>query len=111
MNNTIFYILFYGGFVLAGIILILAIIITVSPKARAKWMGKQIEATKYMMDDQKENIKDISTNMADATKDGIKTTAKAIKDGLTEEDTVYCKHCGASIDTDSTFCKKCGKEQ
>ena len=33
-------------------------------------------------------------------------------EGLTEEESdVYCKHCGASIDSDSTFCKACGRKQ
>lgn len=41
----------------------------------------------------------------------ISPKARAIKEGLTEDETIYCKHCGASIDSDSTFCKKCGKEQ
>ena len=49
--------------------------------------------------------------MADATKDGIETTTRAIKKGFTEEDSIYCKYCGAKIDKDSKFCKSCGKEQ
>jgi len=48
--------------------------------------------------------------MAYATKDGIKTTARAIKEGFSK-DSAYCKHCGSGIDSDSKFCKKCGKEQ
>ena len=56
-------------------------------------------------------MRDITSNLADASKEGIKTTTRAIKEGLTEDETVYCKHCGASIDSDSTFCKNCRKEQ
>lgn len=112
MSGGLFNIIFYGILILSGIMFIFAIVMMISPKARAKWMGKQIQATKYMVDDQKENIRDISTNMADASKEGVKTTARAIREGLLEDDdTVYCKHCGATIDSDSTFCKKCGKEQ
>lgn len=28
-----------------------------------------------------------------------------------EESTIFCKHCGESIDEDSTFCKRCGGMQ
>ena len=46
------------------------------------------------------------------SKDAITTTTRAIKKGLTEEESdVYCKHCGTSIDSDSTFCKACGRKQ
>lgn len=38
------------------------------------------------------------------------TIAKEIKKGL-KDYTIYCKHCGAIVDSDSTFCKDCGKEQ
>ena len=41
----------------------------------------------------------------------IKSAAKAIKEGLTENNTIYCKHCGSLIDSDSKYCKVCGKEQ
>lgn len=81
-----------------------------SPKLRGKMMSRQIKATKYMMDESKEDIKSISDDMANATKDSIKTTTRAIKEGFTE-DNIYCKHCGSEIDADSKYCKKCGKEQ
>ena len=89
------------GFVLAMFI---------SPKFKGKIMSSQVKASKYMMDESKEDFKSISDNMAYATKDGIKTTARAIKEGFADEK-VYCKHCGDAIDKDSKFCKKCGKEQ
>ena len=63
------------------------------------------------MDNSKEDIKDISKNMADATKESIETTARAVKKGIIEEESIYCKHCGNKIDKDSRFCKRCGKEQ
>lgn len=73
-------------------------------------MSRQIKASKYMMDEAKEDIKSISDDMAYATKDGIKTTVRAIKEGFTQ-DIIYCKNCGSEIDADSKFCKECGKEQ
>ena len=48
--------------------------------------------------------------MADATADGLETTVRAIKKGITEEESIFCKHCGAKIDKDSKFCSECGKE-
>jgi predicted amidophosphoribosyltransferase len=34
----------------------------------------------------------------------------SVKDGLSDDNTIFCKHCGTEIDEDSTFCKKCGKK-
>lgn len=82
-----------------------------SPKLRGKMMSTQVKATKYMMDESKEDLKSVTDGMAYATKDGIKTTTRAIKEGLMEDNNIYCKHCGSEIDSDSKFCKKCGKEQ
>ena len=92
------------------IVFVAAFLTIFSPKFRGKMMRKQVQATKYMMDESKEDLKSISDGMAYATHDGIKSTARAIKEGFTE-DSVYCKHCGAQIDSDSKFCNKCGKEQ
>ena len=110
MNETFFNIMFYGTFIIVGLIFILAIISAISPKFRGKMMSRQVKSMKYMVDESKDDFKSISTNMADATKEGIKTTVRAIKEGLNEED-IYCKYCGSQIDSDSKFCKKCGKEQ
>ena len=89
-----------------AIVFILVIVTMISPKFRGKMMSKQIKAAKYMMDESKDDIRNISTNMADATKDGVEITTRAIKD-----ERVYCKHCGSLIDKDSKFCKNCGGEQ
>ena len=78
-----------------------------SPKMRGKWMAKQMEATKYMMEASKDTMKDIAKTssevqhdvikenkdimketadmQAEIHKDAIKSTAKAIKDGLKDE--------------------------
>lgn len=93
-----------------GLVFVFMIAMIVSPKLRGKMMSRQIKATKYMIDESKEDLKSISDNMVYATKDGIKTTARAIKEGFTE-DNIYCKYCGSEIDNDSKFCKNCGKEQ
>lgn len=49
--------------------------------------------------------------MVDATKESIETIARAVKKGIIEDESIYCKHCGNKIDKDSRFCKNCGKEQ
>ena len=54
----------------------------------------------------KEGIEKISPSMGKAAEQ----VAKGIKKGLSDDNTIYCKYCGAEIDVDSSFCKKCGKE-
>ena len=67
------------------------------------------KTTKYIQEENKEDLKDIASNTADITSEAITTTTKSIKKGL--KDTKYCKHCGKEIDKDSKFCSHCGKEQ
>lgn len=108
------------------------------PSFRSKFMGHQLRMQKKMLEDNKDVMADIGkisgeigvktakgvideneddirhvvNKSADISKDAITTTTRAIKKGFTEEEAdVYCKHCGASIDSDSTFCKACGKKQ
>ena len=101
-------------FAIVPILVILVFILTfagiISPKFRAKMMGKQIKATKYMVDELKDDLRDINTDLADASRDAIRMRTSAVREGFTG-DYSYCKHCGSSIDSDSRFCKKCGKEQ
>ena len=67
------------------------------------------KTTKYIQEENKEDLKDIASNTADITSEAITTTTKAIKKGM--KDTKFCKHCGKEIDKDSKFCSHCGKEQ
>ena len=105
----------------------------VSPKLRGKIMSRQFKSMRYMMDESKDDLAkmsstgveikkkvldenqdaltDIAEKEANIRSVGIKSAAKAIKEGLTENDKMYCKHCGNPIDSDSKFCKVCGKEQ
>lgn len=53
-----------------------------------------------------EGIEKMSPSMGNAAKE----IAKGIKEGMSGDETVYCKHCGAQIDADSNFCNKCGKQ-
>lgn len=110
MNGTIFKAMFVIVPILiaAGFIYTLAMIF--SPKLRGKMMSRQIKAQKYMMEESMDDLRSISNDMAHATKGGISTTARAIRDGFSQGN-IHCKHCGARIDSDSRFCKECGKEQ
>ena len=92
------------------IIFVTAFLTIFSSNFRGKMMSKQIKATKHMLEDSKEDLKDISDTMAYVSHDNIKSTARALREGFGEI-SIYCKHCGALIDRDSRFCNKCGKEQ
>lgn len=65
--------------------------------------------TKYIQEENKQDLTDIASTTADIASDAITTTTKSIKKGL--KDTKFCKHCGKEIDKDSKFCSECGKEQ
>lgn len=106
MHNILFVIVFIFNI----LIFTFGILLVVSPKLRGKIMSTNVKATKYMMDESKEDLKSIADDTADVSKDAITTTTRAIKKGFTK-DTIYCKHCGSEIDSDSKFCKSCGKEQ
>ena len=136
MSVIILEILFFIIPILVVLTFIFTIALMVSPKLRGKWMSKQIEATKHMMEYSKDDLKDIlSTSKsvevnaekeildnneeimkdninrkANISKEGIEITAKAIKEGLTNNK-VYCKYCGKLIDSDSKYCKVCGRAQ
>lgn len=99
----------FAGVVMCGGITF-TLLMFFSPKFRGKIMSSQIKAQKYAVEESKDDIESISTNMADATKESIEITTKAVKNGLMGE-TIFCKHCGVKIDADSTFCKFCGKKQ
>ncbi len=69
-----------------------------------------IKSSKYIQQENKEELKEIVDTTAEIAKDAVSTTSKAIKDGFTN-DKRFCKYCGAQIDSDSIFCNKCGKKQ
>lgn len=134
---SMFNIIFTICIIIFIVVFIFAVLSIFSPKFRGKLMSRQIKATKHMVDYSKEDIEDIGTNLgnvaiktkknilneneeilkemknkeANINSEYVREMASAIHDGLTENDTVYCKHCGSLIDSDSTFCKRCGKKQ
>lgn len=98
--------------IILGLIVIVIMMLFFNPtKITGKMLSKQIKTMKSVVDETKDDIESISTNMANASKEGVEITARAIKDGFTKDDSMYCKYCGSKIDKDSKFCKECGKEQ
>ena len=102
------------GIILLCVILFIAIVSESSYKGIEKQltkMGKAVaNAQKNILDENEEVLKETANKNADINKEAVKSMASAVKDGFSEGE-IYCKHCGASIDSDSKFCKKCGKEQ
>lgn len=94
-----------------ALIFIFIIAQIISPRFRGKMMSRQMKSMKYMIDESKNDIESISTDLANATKEGIEITAHAVKKGFAEDQDIYCKHCGSKTDKNSKFCKNCGKEQ
>ena len=64
---------------------------------------------RYIQEQNKADLTAIANNTAEIVSDAVATTAEAVR-GDTRK-TMFCKHCGARIDSDSKFCSSCGKEQ
>lgn len=113
MENMVF-IMVFVILGIVGVISILAIIISSNTKVRAKSMEKQVKAVKYMMDENKDILKEMSTQSAEISSEGIEIKARAMKKGFSSQEEIsqmFCKHCGKTIEKDSKFCNYCGKEQ
>ena len=114
----------------------MAFMMVFSTNFRSKMLGRQMKISKSLLEDNKDNFKDlarvgaemqkeiltenedvlkeVSSKQADIESVGIEKKAAAFKKGITgdgENDTKFCKHCGAKIEADSIFCKECGKKQ
>ncbi len=131
--EVFFTIVFIVMFVVTGSFIVFGFLTVFNPNIRSKWIGRQLQIHKKVLEDNKETIKDINSlggevavdsineildkkgddmkkavdKSTDISKDSIKTVARSIKEGLKDE--IYCKHCGDAIDADSKFCKHCGK--
>ena len=68
-----------------------------------------VKTAKYIQAENKEDLTQIATQSAEIASEAVTITAEAVKAGL--EDKMFCKHCGAEIDSDSVFCNKCGGKQ
>ena len=96
---------FVIGFIIYGFIMVL------NPKARAKRMGKMIEAQRDMLEENEDYLRDIVRTKTNITRDGFESNSGLFNSGFNNTNNKYCKHCGGPIDSDSLFCKHCGKAQ
>lgn len=70
-----------------------------------------IRTQKYIQNENKEDLTDIANTAAEINANAVTTISHAAAQGFTQEDTVFCKECGAKIDADSKFCRHCGTKQ
>ena len=68
------------------------------------------KSAKYIQQQNKDDLTDISNTNAGIASGAVVKTAKAVKEGLKEENK-FCTHCGESIPNDAKFCSKCGEKQ
>ena len=101
-------------FIIAPVIIIFTMVFMIvsiaSPKMRGKMMARQIKAAKYMLDEVEDDLRDISTRTAQASKNGLNIASGAIKDGFSSKPK-FCKYCSEPNDEDAIYCKRCGKKQ
>ena len=87
-----------------------------------------IKLEKKIIEENKDDLKNMSDMGADISKDAIRTTAGAVREGLfggqtpTSSEAVsryaksssshakYCKHCGSAIEPGAKFCGQCGNK-
>ena len=77
-------ILFWIFFGLVIAIIIGSFVIMLNPNLQGKMLSNQVKSLKYMMDDSKDTLKNLTDDMTDITKDSVEATARAVKKGLTE---------------------------
>ena len=70
-----------------------------------------ISIRKDILEENKDELKELAEIEADIESGAIKRKAAAAKEGFIGNDKKFCKNCGINIDSDSKFCMKCGKEQ
>ena len=68
-----------------------------------------VRSAKYIQQENREDLKDMVTASAEISEDAVSTLASAVREGM-QSTKIFCKHCGASIDSDSLFCSQCGKK-
>ena len=103
-----------------GIVVVFLIIFIVLLISGTSQKGLEKTLTKYgnivaraqnnIINNNEEILRDTSNKTADIHKDAVKTIVHSVKEGLSDDEVIYCKYCGAQIDSDSIFCKKCGKQ-
>ena len=70
-----------------------------------------IRTQKYIQNENKEDLTDLANTAAEINANAVTTISRAAAQGFTQENTVFCKECGAKIAADSKFCRHCGTKQ
>ncbi len=71
--------------IIVGLGFVLTFTLMFSSKARAWFLSKQVKAVNYVVEDNKEELKNIADTGADISVDAIKRTTKAVASGIGEE--------------------------
>ena len=78
-------------------------------------MGIGINATSQAINKNEDDIRNIADKGADIMSGPVETLSRSVgrgfREGYATADTMFCKHCGATIDRDSKFCSECGGQQ
>ncbi len=72
-----------------------------------------IKLNKHIINENKDDLQEISTSSSEIMSQGIKNISKSAADGYNEamdSEKIFCKYCGEKIDKDSKFCSHCGKK-
>ena len=67
-----------------------------------------IRTARYFQEENKEELSKLMSQAAEIKSKALSASSQAINEGLKE--TIYCKHCGNKIDSNSGFCKYCGEK-
>ncbi len=71
-----------------------------------------IKLNKHIVEENKEDLQDLSTAQSEILSEGVKNLSKAATEGVQDaKDKKFCMYCGKQINNDSKFCSYCGKEQ
>lgn len=71
-------------------------------------MGFMGAMARYSAQEKAPVASDTFNYVAHETKDGVKTLARAVKDGFEADQSVICPHCSKVNPTDAAFCNGCG---
>lgn len=98
-----------NGFIFGGVGVLIVGIFLLLTAFVPSFQKINIKTKKYIIDQNKEDLQDISSQTADIVSPAVTKVTKAVKDGV--EQSKFCKDCGAKIDEDAKFCPFCGKKQ
>ena len=71
-------ILFWIFFGLVIAIIIGSFVIMLNPNLQGKMLSSQVKSLKYMMDDSKDTLKNLTDDMTDITKDSVEATVHIV---------------------------------